>query len=167
MSFTLLLFYVLAFVAVASSVVMVGFTRELPSAVVCLLVMMASLACIYLLLGSPVVAAAQLVHVAAVAFFLRLAISRLGLTAGFTTRNFSEGMLKLVVGGAVLSIAIVFAIMLLAGSVAMAPGSDGAAALPTVPPAPASQGFLAFAVALVLLAAGLGVDLLARRRGSS
>ena len=56
MSLELVPFYALAFIAVVSSLAMVGFLRGLANCIVALLVTMLSLAGIYVLLAAPLVA---------------------------------------------------------------------------------------------------------------
>jgi len=161
MSFELLLFHALAIAAVVPALAMVFFVRQLVPAVVCLAVTMGSLAGIYALLGAPFAAGVQLfLHTSAIAAVFLLAISRLGLRPGFTTRTLREGAPKLLVAGGSLAIAIVFAIAVFSSAGGVLPASSGAGA----PSTPGGGAWRAWALATVLIAvaAGVGARVLVR-----
>ena len=170
MSFDLLLFWAFGFLAVFSSIAMVGFVRHIVASAMSLVVTMISLAGIYVLLSAEFVAAIQImVYAGAILVLFLFVIMLLNLREGEFSRA-ASGPKALKLAGAVASVGVAVALVVRASRFfSIAP-----------PPERLPQGFggyRALGVALyteyvvplelaglILLAAIIGAVVLAKRR---
>ena len=170
MSFDLLLFWAFGFLAVFSSIAMVGFVRHIVASAMSLVVTMISLAGIYVLLSAEFVAVVQImVYAGAILVLFLFVIMLLNLREGEFSRA-ASGPKALKLAGAVASVGVAVALVVRASRFfSIAP-----------PPERLPQGFggyRALGVALyteyvvplelaglILLAAIIGAVVLAKRR---
>ena len=170
MSFDLLLFWAFGFLAVFSSIAMVGFVRHIVASAMSLVVTMISLAGIYVLLSAEFVAVIQImVYAGAILVLFLFVIMLLNLREGEFSRA-ASGPKALKLAGAVASVGVAVALVVRASRFfSIAP-----------PPERLPQGFggyRALGVALyteyvvplelaglILLAAIIGAVVLAKRR---